>query len=158
MARKMLTLLLMSLIFMVKGVSVEVDSSKHVNYQISPEQLNWVSIPALPKEIKVAVLYGNPDKDGALVIRIKAPAGSKIAPHWHPIDENITVLSGSINLGKGDKFEKQNNIRLDEGGFANIPAKHHHFAWFDEDSILQLNNYGRWQIIYINPKDDPRNQ
>jgi quercetin dioxygenase-like cupin family protein len=26
----------------------------------------------------------------------------KIAPHTHPNDENVTVLSGSFNIGTGD--------------------------------------------------------
>lgn len=133
------------------------ETSNHL-HQIQPSHLTWQSHPALPKEIQVAVVYGDPSKDGPHVMRLRIPAGSKIAPHWHPINENITVLLGSINLGSGDTFEPENNIHLPEGSFASIPAKHHHYAWFTEDTLLQLNNFGRWQIFYVNPKDDPRNK
>jgi hypothetical protein len=34
------------------------------------------------------------------------PAGYKIPPHWHPTDENVTVLSGTLGAGMGDKFDK----------------------------------------------------
>lgn len=132
-------------------------STKHM-YQVRPSELKWGNHPALPKEITVSVIYGDPAKDAPHVMRLKIPAGSKIAPHWHPIDENITVLSGSLNVGKGDTFDQNNGINLPVGSFASIPAKHHHYAWTTEDTLLQLNNFGHWDIIYINPQDDPRNQ
>ena len=39
------------------------------------------------------------------VVRLKVPAGYKIAAHTHPNDENVTVLSGSFNIGTGDKLD-----------------------------------------------------
>ena len=43
---------------------------------------------------------------GDYVIRMKAPAGYKVAPHVHPHDENVTVLSGMSHIGFGDKFDE----------------------------------------------------
>jgi hypothetical protein len=135
-------------------------SAQKDNYmsKIQPDELKWVSNPALPNGILVAVLFGDPNKDGPHVMRLKIPADTKIAPHWHPIPENITVLSGSINVGHGDKFDQQNGVHLPTGSFVSIPARHHHFAWFTEDTVLQLNDFGHWQIFYLNPKDDPRSK
>lgn len=140
----------------IGGFSEQKTTTNHL-HQVFPNEIKWSSHPALPKEIQVAVIYGNPKNDGSFVMRLKIPAGSKIAPHWHPIDENITVLSGSLNLGDGDRLDQQNSVQFPVGSFASIPAKHHHYAWFSEDTILQLNNYGRWEINYVNPNDDPRN-
>lgn len=137
--------------------SVFSETSEKIHY-IIPNQLKWESTPALPKNIQVAILFGDPNRDAPLVMRLKIPAGTKIAPHWHPIDENITVLTGSLNVGMGDNFETANGAKFPTGSFISIPAKHHHYAWFTEDTVLQLNNFGRWQIIYVNPKDDPRNK
>ena len=146
-------------LFKSKSVfSAQIENSTNQLHKILTSELKWVSDPSIPKEIQVAIVYGDPNKDGPHVMRIRMPAGSKIAPHWHPINENITVLSGSMYAGHGDKFDQKNSAYLPAGSFASIPAKNHHYAWVTEDTILQLNNFGRWQIIYVNPKDDPRNK
>lgn len=31
-----------------------------------------------------------------------------------------------------------------------------HFGWTEEETILQLNTVGPWDIIYVNFADDPR--
>jgi hypothetical protein len=31
-----------------------------------------------------------------------------------------------------------------------------HYAWFTEDTIVQLHGMGPQSIIYVNPTDDPR--
>jgi quercetin dioxygenase-like cupin family protein len=160
MKKLFIILFVASLSFLGKNevFSVQMESSPEHIYKILPNELQWKSNPALPKEIQVAIIYGDPNKNGPLVMRLKVPAGSKIAPHWHPISENVTVLSGSLNVGSGDKPDLTDGIHIPAGSFISIPEKHHHYAWFTEDTVLQFNNFGHWQINYVNPKDDPRNQ
>ena len=31
-----------------------------------------------------------------------------------------------------------------------------HFAFIDEDTVVQINRNGPWGLTYVNPKDDPR--
>jgi hypothetical protein len=33
-----------------------------------------------------------------------------------------------------------------------------HFAFADEDTVIQLDSMGPWSLTYVNPKDDPRNK
>lgn len=61
--------------------------------------------PFLPAGAKAAVISGDPGKAAPFVIRLQAPAGYQIAAHWHPTDENVTVLSGTFAIGMGDKFD-----------------------------------------------------
>ena len=59
---------------------------------------------------EVAMLGGDPRQGGLFSIRVKLPAGARLAPHKHPGVERITVLSGSILIGEGaapDKPGKQ---------------------------------------------------
>ncbi len=62
---------------------------------------------SLPNGAKVAVLEGDPNKEGPCVFRVKAPDGYRIPPHTHPKTERITVISGTFNIDMGDKFEAQ---------------------------------------------------
>ena len=61
--------------------------------------------PALPPGAQMAVLAGDPGSEGPFVIRIKLPAGYRVPPHWHPVDEHVTIISGTLQLGMGDKFD-----------------------------------------------------
>ena len=76
---------------------------------VSPDQLKWgAAPPAFPKGAQIAVLSGDPSKEGLYVVRVKVPAGYKVPPHTHPNDENITVISGTFNIGMGGKFDDKN--------------------------------------------------
>jgi quercetin dioxygenase-like cupin family protein len=124
---------------------------------VSADQLKWVAAPpAFPKGAQIAVLAGNPSTDGLYVVRLKVPAGYKVPPHIHPNDENITVISGTFNIGMGSTFDEKNGQMLKVSGFLHMPKGMQHFAWFTEDTIIQLHGMGPQSIIYVNPADDPR--
>src|ERR687897_719520 len=64
-----------------------------------------------------AVVKGDPTKEGLYVVRLKVPAGYRIEAHTHPNDENVTVLSGSFNIGTGDKLDQSKGTRVKAGGY-----------------------------------------
>jgi quercetin dioxygenase-like cupin family protein len=55
--------------------------------------------------MEMAVLAGDPSKPGNYTIRLKLADGSHVAAHWHPEDENVTVLQGTFLAGMGDKYD-----------------------------------------------------
>jgi quercetin dioxygenase-like cupin family protein len=124
---------------------------------VSADQLKWgPAPPAFPKGAQIAVLAGSPSKDGLYVLRLKVPAGYKVPPHIHPNDENITVISGTFNIGMGGAFNEKSGQAVKVGGFVHMPKGMQHFAWFTEESIIQLHGMGPQDITYVNPADDPR--
>jgi len=126
---------------------------------VAPNDLQWGEAPPVFKKgAKMAVLYGDPSKPGELfIVRLKMPAGYRIMPHWHPTDENITVISGSFSVGMGDKFDAMAQV-LPAGGFASMPAKMHHFASARGEAIVEVSAIGPFKITYVNPADDPAKQ
>jgi hypothetical protein len=124
---------------------------------VTPDQLKWVDAPpGLPRGAKVAILQGDPTKPGPFTLRARMPAGYKIPAHWHPTDENVTVISGVFHMGMGEKLDTSVGHPLPAGGFMAMPARAHHFAWATRDTIIQVHGTGPFEITYINPLDDPR--
>jgi len=124
---------------------------------IEPGSIKWVAAPpALPKGAQVAVLTGNPGKEGPFVMRLKFPSGYKIPAHSHPADENLTVLSGTFNIGMGDKLDPKKGEAVKAGGYVRMPKGMHHYAWFTQETVVQLNGVGPWELTYLNTADDPR--
>ena len=121
-------------------------------------QVKWTTGPAsLPAGAKLAVLEGDPGKEGFFTMRLWLPDGYKVAPHWHPKVEHVTVISGTFNLGMGEKFDQTGAREMPAGTFGHWPAGMKHFAWAKGDTVIQLHGIGPWTITYVNPSDDPRN-
>jgi len=114
--------------------------------QIQITHVEWKDAPpSLPKGAKVAVLEGDPKSAGLFTMRIKLPAGTIIPPHWHPRDERVTVLSGRVVVGFGDKFDK-NGKAFRAGGFYVTPPNVHHYLWVPQESVVQLTCEGPWEL------------
>lgn len=103
-----------------------------------------------------AVLLGDPGQPEDFVLRAKMPDGYVVPPHWHPIEERITILSGSLKVGTGDKMEEGKMTAYPTGSFLTMPAEMRHYVKASGETIIQIAAQGPFQITYVNPKDDPR--
>src|SRR5262245_1761125 len=122
-----------------------------------PDALRWQDgPPSLPPGAKVAVLEGDPAKEGAFVMRLKLSDGYRIPPHTHPRPERLTVLAGTFHLGMGEKFDPAKGQAMPAGAYGTWPAGMKHFVWVKGETVVQLHGMGPWSIQYVNPKDDPR--
>ena len=115
--------------------------------------------PSLPPGAQMAVLDGDPAIAGKpFVIRAKFPDGYRVAPHWHPTDENVVVISGSFSVGTGDTFNEGTMMALAPGGYAKMPKEVHHYAMAKGETVIQVHGTGPFVVTYVNPTDDPRNK
>jgi Domain of unknown function (DUF4437) len=131
-------------------------AAKPMHVIMSEADIKWGDAPPnLPAGAKLAVLQGDPGKAGLYIIRIKAPDGYKVAAHWHPAAEHLTIISGTFNLGTGDKLDETKTTAMAAGAFGSMPAKMHHFAWCKGETVVQVSGMGPFKIIYVNPADDP---
>jgi quercetin dioxygenase-like cupin family protein len=126
---------------------------------LQAKDLKWgEGPPGLPPGGQAVLLEGDPSKPGPFTLRAKLPAGYRIAPHHHPADERVTVLSGAARIGMGEKFDEAKMTTLPAGGYFSMPKGHRHYFLAAEDTVIQLNGMGPWNIVYVNPADDPRLQ
>jgi len=123
----------------------------------TPEHLTWGPAPAiLPAGAQLAVLEGDPTKSGPFTMRLSMPAGYRLPPHFHQVDEHVTVISGAFQVGMGDTFDESKLTTLPPGTFGVIPPGMHHFARADKATVVQLHGVGPWGLTYVNPADQPK--
>jgi hypothetical protein len=123
---------------------------------VNADAIKWAPVPPfLPAGAKMAVIAGDPSKDGIYVLRLQMPANYKIPAHNHPTSEYVTVLSGDFHIGMGDKLDEAKGMHLTAGGFSVAPAQMNHFAWTTSATIVQVHGKGPFAITYVNPADDP---
>ena len=89
------------------------------------------------------------------VFRARLPDGYSVAPHWHPMDENVTVISGVFRVGLGDKFDEHALRDLPAGSYAMLPSGLPHYNRIKGETVLQFHGTGPYDINYVNPADDP---
>lgn len=123
-----------------------------------PTTIEWKGGPAaIPPGAKMAVLEGDPTKEGSFVVRFQFPDGYHIPPHTHPKTERVTVVSGTLLLAMGENMDRSGAKTLTAGTYGFWPAGMKHTAWSQGETVIQLHGIGPWQINYVNPADDPRN-
>ena len=124
---------------------------------VPANKVQWAPAPPfLPSGAQIAVLEGDPSKKGPVTLRLRFPANYDIPAHWHSMTERVTVLTGALQVGMGDKIDRHASQTLAPGGFVALPASMHHFAWTATPTDVQINLDGPFDIFYVNASEDPQ--
>jgi quercetin dioxygenase-like cupin family protein len=123
---------------------------------ISPSEMKWsaqggLALPGLEQ----TTLIGDPSKPGPYTIRLKFPAGFKVAPHTHPDSREVTVLSGTWYTGYGEKADATGLKELPAGSFYTEPANIAHYVQVREPTVIQVSGTGPSGRKFVGP-DAPK--
>jgi len=104
--------------------------------------------------VRVAVLQGDPMTAGhTYTLRLSCTDGTKIAPHWHPTTENVTVIRGAAAVGMGSKWDDAALKDVPTGGFFWAGPRMKHFAECKGDTILQVHGIAPFVINFVSSDD-----
>ena len=126
-------------------------------HAFTPEDIPYGAAPAfVAPGAQLAVIEGNPGgATGDYTVRLRMPDGYRIAPHWHPKRENVTVISGTFKVGMGDKFDESKMGSFPAGSFAFLDPEMHHYAMASGEVVVQVHGIAPLQFNYVNAEDDP---
>ena len=125
--------------------------SQHV--MVNAEEVQWKDAPPVLPGAQASVLYGDPSKEGVFVMRLKFPANYRVPPHTHPVDEIVTVISGTFNIGMGETFDAAQAKPYTAGGLIAMAPDLPHFVHTEEETIVQISTRGPWALKFVNPDD-----
>ena len=115
---------------------------------VAPGDLKWEASPRAPG-VLVAPLVGDASKPGPYIMRAKYPANTANGPHHHPVDEEITVLSGTWYLGHGATMDASKATPLRPGSFVFEPAKTWHWTFTKSEAVeVEIHGFGPRANIY----------
>jgi len=109
--------------------------------------------PGFPKGAMIALIRGDLSKPVPYTLRFKLPDGFVIPSHWHSTDEEVTVLSGALNVGTGDKVDKTAATALTAGGYQVVPANMHHYVYSTGETVYQIDGMGPRTTTFVNPAE-----
>jgi hypothetical protein len=113
--------------------------------------LKWTP---LIKGCDFAAVAGDPNVEGTpFVVRLRCVDGAKIPAHWHPNDENVTVLKGTFLAGMGETFDETKLTTMNVGNFVTMPKEMRHFAMSKGETIVQVHGAGPFKVNWVNPSE-----
>ena len=133
---------------------------------VEPGSEKWGDVPAaamvgtpsveMGGTVRIAVLQGDPMTAGhSYTLRLSCTDGTKIAPHWHPTTENVTVIKGAAAVGMGAKWDDAELKEVPAGGFFWAAPHMNHFAACKGDTILQVHGIAPFVINFVSA-DEPK--
>jgi hypothetical protein len=131
---------------------------------VEPGSEKWGDVPAaalvgtpsveLGGTLRLAVIQGDPTKPGrTYTLRLSCTDGVKIAPHWHPTTENVTVVKGEAAVGMGSKWDDAALKSVPAGGFFSAGPQMRHFAQCKGDTILQVHGIAPFVVNFVSPDE-----
>ncbi|MEX0976122.1 MAG: cupin domain-containing protein [Woeseia sp.] len=121
--------------------------------RLAPDELDWQE---LAPGLFIAVLEGDPGKEGFYIIRARFSAGTFSAPHFHPNDRYVTVISGTWWTGTGTTWDKDSSVPLTPGSYMKHPGGAAHYDGSrDEEVVVQITGMGPAPLVYVNAAGDP---
>ncbi len=106
-----------------------------------------LEVPGFDSGMQIAGLYGDFSTEGAYALRLSFPDGYRFPPRFHPMEENLTVISGALLLAMGDTADESQLVSYGPGDFLNIPPEHPHFGGATGYTVIQLHGIGPFEII-----------
>jgi quercetin dioxygenase-like cupin family protein len=141
----------------VFGTAAQPGAAEPHHTVVRGDAIQWgAAPPSLPAGAQAAIMMGNPAKEGPFVLRLRFPAGFVVPPHRHSKDELVTVISGAFAVTSGEKIDRSALQPLPAASFVHLPAGMPHYALAEAESVVQINGVGPFDVIYVNPADDPR--
>jgi quercetin dioxygenase-like cupin family protein len=109
-----------------------------------------VTLVAMPNGTSQANVVGDITKAGPYAVRTKIPAGRRLAPHFHPEERIVLVMSGTLYVGYGDEFDDTQMKALPPGSVFTEPSRQSHFTWAkDGDVVLHVTGLGPTSTTWI---------
>ena len=118
---------------------------------VQAKDVPWEDAPGMVKGVKTVLQYGDPTK-GPYIILLKFPKDLPNPPHFHTADEAVTILSGTMITGEGQKVDEASGKVVPAGGYFIIPGKTAHWGRATEDVVLTRLGNGPRDIFYFEKK------
>jgi quercetin dioxygenase-like cupin family protein len=145
-------LLSLGLLCVALAASAIASASMSAPTVVMPDSVKWSPMSGM-KGVWSATLYGTPSKAGSgqYAERLKFSDGVKIPVHYHPQPEQVTVISGTLMVGVGSKWDASKLTALGPGSYVAIPAMLKHYAQAKGETIVEIHGDAPDAMMMVKP-------
>ena len=118
--------------------------------QVRPTDLQFAPMPNGTFQANVV---GDVTKAGPYAARTRLPAALRIPPHFHREERIVLIMSGTLYVGYGERFDESTLTALPAGSVFTEPEKQPHFVWAkDGDVVLHVTGQGPSSTTWLDQK------
>lgn len=125
----------------------------------SPDGHRFRVVPLRTMTGDAEILYGDPEQAGVpFVMRIRELPGTRIPLHSHPVDEHVTVVSGTWYFALGETWDSTALQELKTGTYAFAPRGSMMYGYSPDGAVVQVHGIGPFHIAWRDGSatlDDP---
>src|SRR3954471_8552910 len=100
---------------------------------VTPDELKWTTGPTGNPQARIT---GDPARAGLYMYRSRFPANYRVQPHFHPDERMGMVISGTLLVGYGEKFDESKMKIMPTGSIWAEPAGQPHFVWAKNGEVI----------------------
>jgi hypothetical protein len=127
-----------------------------VQHVVRSADTPWKPCPeTLPLGCEMAVLDGSPQVADLFTVRFRVRETFVMPPHWHPKDERVTVISGSVAVAFGADAERQDATEFGSGDYYVNARSAVHQVWIEGPTVIQITGIGPWQAVPVQEASPP---
>ena len=107
--------------------------------RLAPADMDWGDGDAVAR----FDIGGDNETPGMYAYRVRFPEGFRNEPHFHPDDRIVTIISGTLHMGYGERFDQADLRALPPGSVWTEPENQPHFVWAqDGEVVIQVIGMG----------------
>jgi hypothetical protein len=122
------------------------------------QQLEWKFVTGYPRPMEMAIVSGDPAKEGPYVVRFRAPSGMKWSAHRYPDTREVTIIKGIYWFATGDSYNWRDMNEHKVGDVLTKEAGQSYYGWARTAVVIEEKGMGPSAIEYVHPEEDPRNK
>jgi quercetin dioxygenase-like cupin family protein len=127
-----LSLLMVPFLRMEKSRSVDKDI-----VAMKASAIKWERPEGMPEGLMVSHLTGEATS-APFVDMLKFAGGTRVPLHYHSANHIVTVVSGTLIIGKEGQPDESSGMEVGPGGYFRISGKAPHWTMAKEDTIIVI--------------------
>jgi hypothetical protein len=139
-------------IFFIHGGDSSARQGDTVPAVRAPDELSWRT---LSPGLEMATVSGDPMAEGKpYSVMLRLASGRWIAPHWHPNEKVVAVMSGTLLFGHGETLDSSSARVVGPGGTVRVPATARHYEGARGQTLVLLTGLGPLRTNPVRAGDD----
>jgi quercetin dioxygenase-like cupin family protein len=112
--------------------------------------LHWTAVPShLPAGAQVAIVSGDPTKAVLTTADLMMPDGYTMPAHFHPVEEQVEVLEGTLLIGVGEVMDQDKAMQANAGDMTMLHPGTQHYFIAKGRTRVRVTFMGPYTVTYV---------
>ncbi len=122
---------------------------------VKASAIKWEKPDGAPEGIMISHLTGE-SSASPFVDMMKFAGGTRVPLHYHTANHIVTVVSGTLIIGKEGQPDEAAGMEVGPGGYFRLTGKAPHWTMAKEDTVVVISGDKKNDTHFLDKEDQPR--